>query len=66
MAPAINMAPIESSFVTLLMAGGGAAAGAGVPLGGNPINNGLYAAEKVQRQARDAARRQQDQAPCGH
>ena len=32
----------------------------GVPLGSNPIHNGLYAAE-VQRQARDAARRQQVQ-----
>jgi hypothetical protein len=41
------------------------AAGGGVPLGGNPVNNGLFAAE-VQRQARDAARRQQEQAPRGH
>jgi hypothetical protein len=58
------MAPIESSFVTLLaVAGGGWGCGGWC---GNPINNGLYAAEKVQRQARDAARRQQDQAPRGH
>ncbi len=53
------------------VAGGVAAAaggGGGVPLGGNnPINNGLFAAE-VQRQARDAARRQQqlDQGHRGH
>ena len=45
-------------------AGGGAAAG-GVPLGGNPINNSLFAAE-VQRQAPEAACRQQEQAPSGH
>ncbi len=32
----------------------------GVPIGSNPIHNCLYAAE-VQRQARDAARRQQEQ-----
>ena len=47
------------------LGGVGAAAGGGVPLGGNPINNSLFAAE-VQRQARDAARRQQEQAPRGH
>ena len=49
-------------------AGGGAAAAGGgggftlggVPLGGNPIHNGLYAAE-MQRQAHDAARRLQEQ-----
>ena len=49
--------------------GGVPAAAAGgngaVPLGGNPINNGLYA-DAMQRQARDAARRQQEQAPRGH
>jgi len=45
---------------------GAAAAGGGVPLGGNPINNGLFAAE-MQRQAREAARQQQNQAlPRGH
>jgi hypothetical protein len=37
----------------------------GVPLGSNPIHNGLYAAE-VQRQARDAARRQQEQQEQGN
>jgi len=44
-------------------AGGGAAVAGGVggvPLGSNPIHNGLYAAE-VQRQACDAARGQQEQ-----
>jgi len=47
-------------------AAAGVNGGLALGVGGNPINNSLYAAE-MQRQARDAARRQQEQAnPVGH
>jgi len=58
-------APANGGHGGVGAAAGGVAADGGVPLGGNPINNGLFAAE-MQRQARDAARRQQEQAPRGH
>ena len=45
----------------------GVSGGSALGVGGNPINNGLYAAE-MQRQSRDAAHHQQEQTnPCvGH